>query len=65
MGAYLSEPVTEKISSDEADGRVECGASSMQGWRVNQEVLFHSPALSFSNINYNILAPKCAFGHVY
>lgn len=42
MGAYLSEPVTEKVSSDEASEKLECGASSMQGWRVNQEViLFH------------------------
>lgn len=38
MGAYLSEPVTEKVSSDEANEILECGASSMQGWRVNQEV---------------------------
>ncbi|XP_014370238.2 probable protein phosphatase CG10417 isoform X2 [Papilio machaon] len=37
MGAYLSEPVTEKMSSDESNGKLECGASSMQGWRVNQE----------------------------
>ncbi|XP_035436402.2 uncharacterized protein LOC118266893 isoform X3 [Spodoptera frugiperda] len=37
MGAYLSEPVTEKVSSDEANDKLECGASSMQGWRVNQE----------------------------
>ncbi|XP_026744646.1 probable protein phosphatase 2C 11 isoform X1 [Trichoplusia ni] len=37
MGAYLSEPVTEKVSSDEANNKLECGASSMQGWRVNQE----------------------------
>ena len=40
MGAYLSEPVTEKVSSDEANDKLECGASSMQGWRVNQEVLY-------------------------
>lgn len=38
MGAYLSEPVTEKVSSDESNEKLECGASSMQGWRVNQEV---------------------------
>ncbi|CAB3242376.1 unnamed protein product [Arctia plantaginis] len=37
MGAYLSEPVTEKVSSDEANSKLDCGASSMQGWRVNQE----------------------------
>lgn len=37
MGAYLSEPITEKVSSDETGKRVKCGASSMQGWRVSQE----------------------------
>ncbi|KAJ0180603.1 hypothetical protein K1T71_004007 [Dendrolimus kikuchii] len=37
MGAYLSEPVTEKVSSDEGNDKLECGASSMQGWRANQE----------------------------
>lgn len=40
MGAYLSQPVTEKISSDEVNEKLECGASSMQGWRVNQEVRY-------------------------
>lgn len=38
MGAYLSEPVTEKISSDECGESLSYGASSMQGWRVSQEV---------------------------
>lgn len=47
MGAYLSEPVVEKISSDEKNDklRLSYGASSMQGWRVSQEVYilqFHS-----------------------
>ncbi|XP_012272774.1 probable protein phosphatase CG10417 [Orussus abietinus] len=37
MGAYLSEPVTEKVSSDGSGENVAFGASSMQGWRVNQE----------------------------
>ncbi|XP_034935554.1 probable protein phosphatase CG10417 [Chelonus insularis] len=37
MGAYLSEPVTKKISSDESSKNVAFGASSMQGWRVSQE----------------------------
>lgn len=46
MGAYLSEPVTEKISSDEANDILECGASSMQGWRVNQEDA-HNTILDF------------------
>lgn len=37
MGSYLSEPVTEKVSSDEANDKLNCGSSSMQGWRVTQE----------------------------
>lgn len=46
MGAYLSEPVTEKVSNDEANNKLECGASSMQGWRVNQEDA-HNTILEF------------------
>ena len=38
MGAYLSEPVLEKHSSDEENVKLSYGASSMQGWRVSQEV---------------------------
>ena len=38
MGAYLSEPVLEKHSSDEDTVQLSYGASSMQGWRVSQEV---------------------------
>ncbi|CAN8007081.1 unnamed protein product, partial [Ixodes pacificus] len=37
MGAYLSEPITEKCSTDESGPRVSYGASSMQGWRMTQE----------------------------
>ncbi|KAJ9591377.1 hypothetical protein L9F63_002082, partial [Diploptera punctata] len=37
MGAYLSEPITDKESSDEIGDRLICGASSMQGWRKTQE----------------------------
>ncbi|XP_043272274.1 protein phosphatase 1G [Venturia canescens] len=37
MGAYLSEPITKKMSSDERGKNVAFGASSMQGWRVSQE----------------------------
>lgn len=46
MGAYLSEPVTKKISNDESNNKYECGASSMQGWRVNQEDA-HNTILDF------------------
>lgn len=38
MGAYLSTPCTKKDSSDEKNDLLNCGASSMQGWRINQEV---------------------------
>ncbi|EZA47064.1 hypothetical protein DMN91_001451 [Ooceraea biroi] len=37
MGAYLSEPITKKESSDEVGENVAYGASSMQGWRISQE----------------------------
>ena len=40
MGAYLSEPVLDKHSSDENSDCLSYGASSMQGWRVSQEVNF-------------------------
>lgn len=42
MGSYLSKPVTEKISSDESNDKLKSGASSMQGWRVSQEVRIKS-----------------------
>lgn len=38
MGAYLPKPKTEKISSDESNDYLICGASAMQGWRQSQEV---------------------------
>lgn len=38
MGAYLSEPKTDKVSTDESNNILTVGASSMQGWRNNQEV---------------------------
>lgn len=37
MGSYASEPKVDKESLDENDDRLNCGASSMQGWRVTQE----------------------------
>jgi len=40
MGAYLSEPILEKHSTDENGEFLSFGASSMQGWRVSQEVSF-------------------------
>ena len=40
MGAYLSEPNINKESTDGDNERMSFGASSMQGWRTNQEVNF-------------------------
>uniref|UniRef100_A0A8D8YI62 protein-serine/threonine phosphatase n=1 Tax=Cacopsylla melanoneura TaxID=428564 RepID=A0A8D8YI62_9HEMI len=37
MGAYLSQPITKKESSDHEGPNVSCGSSSMQGWRIYQE----------------------------
>lgn len=42
MGAYLSQPKTEKESTDESNNYLSVGASSMQGWRNSQEVRFFS-----------------------
>jgi len=38
MGAYLSQPVTRKDSTDGADARFAYGTTAMQGWRTNMEV---------------------------
>lgn len=37
MGAYLAKPVTTKQSFDDAKGKLSCGGSEMQGWRVSME----------------------------
>ena len=41
MGAYLSEPVLEKHSEDGDAEFLSFGSSSMQGWRVSQEVEYY------------------------
>jgi len=38
MGAYLSEPNLNKNSEDDGNEKITYGASSMQGWRLEQEV---------------------------
>ena len=38
MGAYLSQPITEKESTDGEDARFKYGTTAMQGWRTNMEV---------------------------
>jgi protein phosphatase 1G len=48
MGAYLSEPNTQKESQDDSSGLLSYGASSMQGWRMDQEDA-HSSLLNFDS----------------
>lgn len=46
MGAYLSEPNLNKESLDSENGLIAFGASSMQGWRLDQEDA-HNAILDF------------------
>ncbi|XP_016962343.1 probable protein phosphatase CG10417 [Drosophila biarmipes] len=46
MGAYLSQPKTDKASTDEFNDWLVVGASSMQGWRNSQEDA-HNSILNF------------------
>ncbi|XP_044248655.1 probable protein phosphatase CG10417 [Drosophila takahashii] len=48
MGAYLSQPKTDKASTDEFNELLAVGASSMQGWRNSQEDA-HNSILNFDN----------------
>uniref|UniRef100_A0A182NK15 protein-serine/threonine phosphatase n=1 Tax=Anopheles dirus TaxID=7168 RepID=A0A182NK15_9DIPT len=48
MGAYLSEPLTTKDSSDESNDYLLSGSSSMQGWRISQEDA-HNCILNFDD----------------
>ena len=43
MGAYLSQPITDKESSDGEDARFKYGTTAMQGWRTNMEVRRREP----------------------
>jgi len=40
MGAYLSSPICEKDTIEGSNDRLAFAASSMQGWRMSQEVKF-------------------------
>ncbi|GMT17770.1 hypothetical protein PFISCL1PPCAC_28638 [Pristionchus fissidentatus] len=37
MGAYLNKPITEKHSESGGTDKIKFAATSMQGWRINQE----------------------------
>lgn len=38
MGAYLSSPVCDKETIEDSNDYLSFVASSMQGWRISQEV---------------------------
>lgn len=38
MGTYLSHPVKEKVSEAGENETLAFGETTMQGWRLNQEV---------------------------
>lgn len=61
MGSYLSEPITEKVSSDSSNDRLICGTSSMQGWRVSQEVNYKkftpTQLRAARSVNFSYLYP--------
>lgn len=56
MGAYLSEPVVDKETESASMGSMKYGATSMQGWRINQEDA-HNCILNFDE--------NCSFFAVY
>lgn len=64
MGAYLSEPKTTKDSLDSDGVYVRCGASSMQGWRISQEVSCVSTILLCSLICLTRVAKFCDTFHL-
>ena len=45
MGAYLSEPITNKETQLEENEELRVASSSMQGWRVSQEVSAVEPLI--------------------
>ena len=44
MGAYLSQPITDKESTDGEDAKFKYGTTAMQGWRTNMEVRAARPS---------------------
>lgn len=55
MGAYLNKPV---LTKDIEDGETDCisyAVSSMQGWRISQEVILFRIYL-FESQNFNALS---------
>ncbi|KAI9483860.1 MAG: phosphatase 2C-like domain-containing protein [Benjaminiella poitrasii] len=55
MGQTLSEPITEKKTSEGNDKRVMYGSSCMQGWRTNMEDA-HTTITSYANTGASFFA---------
>jgi hypothetical protein len=54
MGAYLSEPITEKDTEQGSGNELRFAVSGMQGWRSEMEVRV---ALSLASYDMQYLAP--------
>lgn len=57
MGAYLAQPEKKKDSADESNELLDCGSSSMQGWRTSQEV---SPSDIYNNNLHTCSSAQCS-----
>ncbi|KAJ3389377.1 Protein phosphatase 2C 2 [Entophlyctis sp. JEL0112] len=61
MGQTLSEPITDKHTTSEADDRLAYAASSMQGWRITMEdahttLLRLDPSIPSTKTRYSFFA---------
>lgn len=54
MGAYLSSPICDKDTIEGSNNRLAFAASSMQGWRMSQEVKSFIFILNNKNLFFNI-----------
>ncbi len=66
MGAYRSQPERSTESEDARSERLTFGASSMQGWRVSQEVPHTLPlasTLTHYSFRYSLFSALCAHGN--
>ncbi len=61
MGAsYLSRPLETKISEDKCNKKLSFGVSSMQGWRIKQEVSlsYSLGQLDFKPVGLCVASPR-------
>ena len=58
MGAYLSQPITDKESTDGEDAKFKYGTTAMQGWRTNMEVRAARPSARARQPPREISSPR-------